>query len=151
MPSTAYTLRRAAHIINFFGLHNGKQFAAADSNALDIAAAIYFAAENSFPAEFATDEVTSLAIIGASAPTMAAIRTLSASLPTEPSYMEIVAGHEVPEYIEHVSNWAATTPVFGEHPPTVAEVTGALHRAARSARLAQADEARSFYPHRTAA
>lgn len=136
MPSTAEALRRAAHIISHLGLHTGEQFATPDSTALDVAAAIYFATENTFPAEFKTDEVTSLAIIGASAQTMAAIRALSGSLPTEPSYTEIVDGRQVPEYIEHVSNWAATTPVFGEHPPTTAEVISALHRAAQIAELA---------------
>ena len=133
MPSTAGTLRRTAHIINFFGLHTGEQFAAADSNALDVAAAIYFAAENVFPAEFYTDEVTSLAIISASAPAMAAICTLSGSLITDPPYTQIAPGLDVPDYIEHVSSWASTTPAFGTRPPNVSEVIGALHRAAQAA------------------
>ena len=133
MPSTAGTLRRAAHLINHRGLHTGNQFADKATNTADIAAAIFVAAEAHMPAEFYTDEVTSLEIIAASAPTMAAIRTLSDSLPTEPSYTEIVAGHQVPEYIEHVSNWAATTPVWGTRPPTTSEVIGALLRAAQTA------------------
>ncbi|MFG2540605.1 hypothetical protein ACGFU4_35745 [Streptomyces sp. NPDC048511] len=136
MPSTAGTLRRAAYILNSLGMHTGKQFAAADSDALDVAAAIYFAAENTFPAEFATDETTSLAIIGASAPAVAAIRALSGSLITEPPYTEMAPGVEVPDYVEHVSHWAATAPTFSTKPPTLSEVIGALHRAAQTADLA---------------
>ena len=133
MPSTARILRRTTRLLKHYKLHTGDQFATPDYSAVDLAAAVFFAAELHWPAEFTHDEATSLEIIGASAPTMAAIRTLSDSLPTEPSYMEIVAGHEVPEYIEHISNWAATPPVFGKHPPTVSEVIGALDRAAQTA------------------
>jgi hypothetical protein len=133
MPDTAYTLCRAAHILNFLGLHTGEQFAATDSDALDVAAAIYFAAENSFPAEFSTDEATSLEIIAASAPAMLAIRALSDSLNTEACVTEIAPGHDVPDYIEHVCNWAATTPVFGTRPPSTSEVIGAILRAAQTA------------------
>ena len=136
MPSTARILRRATHILKHYKLHTGNQFATPDYSAVDIAAAVFFAAELHWPAEFTYDEAMSLEIIAASAPTMTAIRTLSDSLPTEPSYMEVVAGHEIPEYIEHVSNWAATTPVFGQHPPTTSEVIGALLRAARTTDLA---------------
>ncbi|MFF2731732.1 hypothetical protein ACFVS9_27975 [Streptomyces sp. NPDC058008] len=126
-------LRRAADLIHTDGLHTGDQFINRTTGAVDVAAAIYLMAEGGIPDAFYNDEVTSLAIIGASAPTMTAIRILSDSLPTPPSYTEIADGHEVPDYIEHVSNWATTTPVFGERPPTTSEVIGALLRAAQTA------------------
>lgn len=134
MPqTTAEALRRAADLIHADGLHTGNQFMDQATGALDIAAAIYITAEGGIPDAFYTDEVTSLAIIGASAPAMAAIRTLSGSLITAPPYTQIVPGHNVPDHIEHVSNWASTTPTFGTRPPTVSEVIGALHRAAQAA------------------
>ena len=137
MPqTTAEALRRAADLIHTDGLHTGEHFMDRTTGAIDVTAAIYITAEGGIPDAFYTDEATSLAIISASAPTMAAIRALSGSLPTEPSYTEIVDGHQVPEYIEHISNWAATTPVFGQHPPTTSEVIGALLRAARTTDLA---------------
>ncbi|MFJ6238941.1 hypothetical protein ACIQH0_33220 [Streptomyces griseus] len=143
MPATAYTLNRAAHIISYRGLHTGEQFASADSSALDIAAAIYFAAENNFPDEFYTDEVTSLEIIAASADTMAAIRALSAAIGTEPPTTEITPDHDVPDYIEHVCHWAMTTPIFGTQPPATSEVIGALLRAATAA------DSITAFPHQT--
>jgi ornithine cyclodeaminase/alanine dehydrogenase-like protein (mu-crystallin family) len=133
MLSTAEILRRAADLIHRHGLHTGEQFMDHRTGALDVAAAIFVVAESGMSRQFIVDEAESLAIIGASAPAMAAIRTLSDSLPTQPSYTEIVAGHQVPEYIEHVSNWAATTPVWGTRPPTMSEVIGALLRAAQTA------------------
>ncbi|MEU5660033.1 hypothetical protein ABZ802_31110 [Streptomyces sp. NPDC047737] len=146
MPTPAGTLRRAAHLINHRGLHTGEQFADQATNSADVAAAIYVAAEGHMPAEFYTDEVTSLEIIAASADTMAAIRVLSGSLITEPPYTEIAPGLEVPDYIEHVSNWASTTPTFATQPPTTAEVIYALHRAAQAA-----DALTAFPAQRTAA
>ncbi|WP_406163952.1 hypothetical protein OG298_45345 (plasmid) [Streptomyces sp. NBC_01005] len=134
MLSTAEILRRTAGAISFFGLHTGEQFAASDSDALDVCAAIYLVAESGMlPAEFKTDENVSLAIIGASAPAMAAIRTLSGSLITPAPYTEIAPGLEIPDYIEHVSSWATTKHMFADRPPTVSEVIGALHRAAQAA------------------
>lgn len=130
MTSTAGTLRRAAHLIAHRGLHTGNQFIDQPTNAPDIAAAIFVACEAIVPPEFYTDEVTSLAIIGASAPTMAAIRTLSDSLGTDACVTEIAPGHDVPDYIEHVCHWAMTTPTVGTRPPTASEVIGAILRAA---------------------
>lgn len=146
MPSTAGTLRRAAHLINHRGLHTGDEFVDQATNAPDLAAAIFVAAENHVPAEFYTDENTSIEIIAASAPTIAAIRTLSDSLITSAPYTEIAPAVEVPDYIEHVSSWAATNHAFGNRPPTVSEVIGALHRAAQAA-----DTLASFPAQRTAA
>lgn len=128
MPSTAEILRTAAHHVDRAGLNTGTQFVDPDTRAIDWVAAIYVAAEGTCPNEFHTDEAASLAIISASAPAMTAIRALSASLDTEPPVT-----NGVPDYIDHVCNWAATTPVFGDRPPTTSEVIGALLRAAQTA------------------
>ncbi|MFJ1900447.1 hypothetical protein [Streptomyces sp. NPDC088115] len=134
MPqTTAEALRRAADLIHTDGLHTGDQFVDQTTGAVDIAAAIYIVAEGGIPDAFYADENTSLAIIGSSAPAMAAIRTLSDSLITPAPYTEIAAGLEIPDYIEHVSSWAATKHMLGDRPPTVSEVIGALHRAATAA------------------
>ncbi|MFB7222395.1 hypothetical protein [Streptomyces sp. NPDC056227] len=133
MTTPAGTLRRAEHLINFRGLHTGDQFIDQATNAVDVAAAIFVAAEGVVPYEFYVDEVTSLEIIAASAPAMAAIRALSDSLNTEACVTEIAPGYDVPDYIEHVCNWAATTPVFGTRPPSTSEVIGAILRAAQAA------------------
>ncbi|MFJ2279174.1 hypothetical protein ACIOEZ_34060 [Streptomyces sp. NPDC087866] len=145
MTTTAGTLRRAAHLINHRGLHTGTQFADRATNSADITAAIFVAAEGHMPAEFYTDEPTSLEIIAASAQTMAALRVLSESLPTSPCVTTIAPGHSVPDYIEHVSNWAATKPVWGNRPPTVSEVVGAVLRAALLA------DSLTRFPHQRAA
>ena len=133
MHDTAYTLERAAYILTLFGLHTGDQFAATDSHALDVCAAVYMAAEGTCPPEFTTNEAESLAIIGASAPAMAAIRAISNALDTEVCETEIAPGVTVPDYIEHVSNWAATPPVFATQPPSIDEVIGRILRAAQQA------------------
>lgn len=132
MPSTARILRDAAGLISEYGLHTGEQFAQHGTDALDICAAIYVSATETLPAEFYADEVTSLALIEASADAMQAIRALSAALDTEVCTTEIAPGYEVPDYIEHVSNWAATAPVFVDRPPTATEVIGRLVRTAHA-------------------
>lgn len=136
MPyTTSTTLRRAAGLLSVSGLHTGEQFIDQTSGALDVSAAIYWAAHSTEqpPVEFATDEVASLRLIECSAPAMQAIRTLSDSLDTGPCVTQIAPGYDVPDYIEHVSNWAATTPVFDTRPPSTSEVIGALLRAANAA------------------
>lgn len=131
MPNTAAILHRAAKLIAVEGLHTGEQFAST-YNGLDICAAVYVSAEADFPTEFFTDEVASLHLIECSAPAMAAIRAISQALDSEPCETEIAPGCPVPDYIEHVSNWAATPPI-GEHtPPTTAEVIGRILRAAQA-------------------
>jgi len=127
MPETARILRAAAQNLTWRGLHTGDQFAS-PTGALDVCAAIYTAAHGTIPHEFHTDEVASIALIEASAPAMAAIRAVSASLESEPCTTEICPGHEVPDYIEHVSNWAATAPINHTEPPTESEVIGRLYR-----------------------
>ncbi|MFD5899082.1 hypothetical protein [Streptomyces sp. NPDC060366] len=130
MTSIADTLSRAAHLIDLLGLHTGDQFADSKSDALDVCAAIYFAAEGGFPPEFSTDEDASIRLIECSAPAMQAIRAISNALDSEPCVTEIVPGHEVPDHIEHVSNWAATAPIGHTAPPTASEVIGRILRTA---------------------
>lgn len=135
MQNTKYTLVRAAHLLNILGLHTGDQFAARHVG-LDVCAAIYVAAEgDTFPAEFTTDEVASIRLIEASAGAMTAIRALSAVLDSEPCETEIEPGTHVPDYIEHVSNWAATAPIGATEPPTKDEVIDRILRAANVASL----------------
>lgn len=129
MPETASILRAAAQLITDHGLHTGNQFAHPDGP-LDMCAAIYLAAHGTIPAEFYTDEITSLALIEASAPAMAAIRAVSDSLESAPCTTPVAPGHEVPDHLEHVANWAATTPIGRTAPPTEAEVVGRLIRVA---------------------
>ncbi|MFE6412622.1 hypothetical protein ACFVOR_37445 [Streptomyces sp. NPDC057837] len=136
MHDTAHTLERTAYLLTMLGLHTGDQFAARDSDALDVCAAVYMATEGTCPPEFTTDEVASLAIIGASAPAMAAIRAISDVLDSAVCETEVEPGTWVPDYIEHVSNWAATaSPVEPKRPPTVDEVIGRILRAANHAAI----------------
>lgn len=131
MRSTSRVLQLAAHLISHRGLNTGEQFVNA-RGALDICAAIYMAAEKytlperlDVPTEFRTDECASLTLIESSESAMAAIRAVSAALDTEPCET-----NGQPDYIEHVSNWAATPPI-GEHfPPTTSQVIGRILRAA---------------------
>lgn len=132
MPSTADILVEAANILIVMGLHTGTQFAATDSDAVDICAAVYLAAEGTFPPEFSTDEVTSLAIIEASALAMAAIRAISKVLDSSVNETEIEPGTWVPDYIEHVSQWAMTPGIGQTKPPTVDEVVARILRAANT-------------------
>lgn len=129
MPETAAILRYAARILTERGLHTGDQFAAPDGS-LDICAAIYVAAHGKELKVFAFDEDYSIGFIECSADAMQAIRAVSNGLDTEPCVTPIAPGHEVPNYIEHVSNWAATIPVFGTRQPTTAEVIGRILRTA---------------------
>jgi hypothetical protein len=136
MRSVPHTLRLAAHLITYRGLHTGDQFATTPGGPLDICAAVYAAAEQpwdlpekiALPTEFYTDEVASLAIISSSTTAMAAIRAISESLDTPTCDTE-----NVPDYIDHVSNWAATaSPTHPKRPPTVGEVIGRILRAANT-------------------
>ncbi|WP_158913530.1 DUF6197 family protein [Streptomyces sp. MBT28] len=129
MPSTHRVLRRMATVINTHGLHRGEQFAAhGPTDALDICAIAYIVAEDRpAPAVFFNDEVASFELIEASDRAMAAIRAISAALDTEPC--DTNGG---PDYIEHVSNWAATPPIGATEPPTTSEVIGRILRAADS-------------------
>ncbi|MCX5000933.1 hypothetical protein [Streptomyces longwoodensis] len=135
MQHTAATLQAMAHFITRYGLHTGDQFAAPGPAApMDICAVAYITAERCAPPpEFFTDEVTSLAIIESSAGAMAAIRAISEVLDSTVCETEIVPGTWVPDYIEHVSNWAATaSPITPKRPPTIDEVIGRILRAANT-------------------
>lgn len=132
--NTIEILEETAHIISTYGLHTGSQFAASDSDAVDICAAVYLAAQGTCPPEFATDEITSIAIIEASAPAMTAIKAISDALDSSVCETEVVPGMWVPDYVEHVSNWAATPPIGEKTPPTVSEAIGRIFRAANAVR-----------------
>ncbi|MFI0156152.1 DUF6197 family protein [Streptomyces lydicus] len=125
MPETADILRYAARILTERGLHTGDQFAAPDGS-LDICAAIYIAAHGKQLRVFTFDEDLSIGFIECSAPAMAAIRAVSDHLDSTPCFTPIAPGVVVSDYIEHVSNWAATIPLFGTRQPTTAEVIGQL-------------------------
>jgi len=134
MPiSTGTILRTAAQLLHEFGLHTGEQFADNNTGRLDVCAAIYRAATGSTPNCFLTDEDMASTLIGSNPDVGDAIRMVSAVLPTPPCTTEVVPGYEVPDYVEHVSNWAATAPVLADLPPTVSEVMGVLERAADTA------------------
>lgn len=118
------TLQRAARLIHLNGLHRGEQFASLRGR--DVSAAIYQAAEGGpTPPVFFTDEVASIELIEDSEPAMDAIRALSDSLDSD-----VCETNGQPDYIEHVSNWAATAPIGEAFPPTTAEVISRVLRAA---------------------
>jgi len=136
MRSTARILQLTAHLISHRGLHTGNQFAS-KTGSLDICAAVFMAAERyalpgqlNVPTEFTTDEDASIRLIECSAGAMQGIRAISAVLDSAPCETEIAPGVTVPDYIEHVSNWAATNPIGQRTPPTVSEVIGRVLRAA---------------------
>jgi hypothetical protein len=139
MHSTDLILKEAARVIGFRGLHTGNQFAAGTGRfgnleaPLDVCAAIYVAVTGKLPDAFFADEVASIRLIEASTPAMDAIRALSGALDSEPCVDTIAPGVEVPNYIEHVSNWAATPPIGEKFPPTTAEVIGRILRASDQA------------------
>ncbi|MCF0086643.1 MULTISPECIES: hypothetical protein [unclassified Streptomyces] len=138
MHGTARILRKMATVINTQGLHRGEQFANhGPMEQLDICAIAYIVAEDRpAPAVFFTDECTSLALIESSQPAMAAIRAISEALDSGPCET-----NGQPDYIEHVSNWAATAPI-GEHfPPRTSEVIGRILRAAANTQTATGQSA----------
>lgn len=133
MPSSTGTvLRTTREIVNYYGLHTGEQFASHDGR-LDFAAAIYRAVTGNTPNCFLNDEGMALLLIETDAVVMEAIRMVSAVLPTQPSTTEVAPGYEVPDYVEHVSNWVSTRPIGATAPPTVSEILGLLERAADTA------------------
>lgn len=139
MRGTRGVLRKMATVINTQGLHTGEQFAHhGPMDKLDICALAYIVAEDCPPpAEFFTDEVASIRLIECSAGAMQAIKAISAVLDNEPCTTEIAPGHEVPDYIEHVSNWAMTPPIFCDRPPSLSEVIGRILRAADACEAAR--------------
>ena len=134
MNDTVQDLQAMAHFITRYGLHTGDQFAAPGPAApMDICAVAYVVAERCAPpAEFYTDELASIALIECSAKAMTAIQAISDVLDSPVCEDEIAPGMYVPNYIEHVSNWAATTPIGEKTPPTTSEVIGRILRAANT-------------------
>jgi hypothetical protein len=131
MQSTAQTLRAMATRAARDGIHTGEQFASHETGALDISGLAFVTAEDTeVPAEFYVDEDASIRLIECSAGAMLAIKAISSVLDTEPCATEIAPGHDVPDYIEHVSIWAMTPPVFETRPPSLSEVIGRILRAA---------------------
>jgi hypothetical protein len=133
---TQLTLQAMAFYADIHGIHTGDQFAADGSlgPVLDICAIAYMQTEGGkVPREFYTDEVASLRLIECSAGAMQAIRAISAALDSEPCVTEVAPGVDVTDYIEHVSNWAATAPIGQTAPPSTSEVTGRILRAAQTA------------------
>lgn len=132
MNPTKATLSGMACYADIHGLHTGEQFAVAGllGPCLDICAIAYMQAEGGMvPPEFYEDEVASIRLIESSAKAMAAIRALSDALDSSVCEDPIAPGLSVPNYIEHVSNWAATPAPFSDAPPTVSEVIGRIFRA----------------------
>lgn len=138
MHATARDLEAIAYLIHHGGLHTGNQFADGISMALDVCAAAYAIAEGDIPDEFFTDETASIALIEASPRAMTAIKAISDALDSDPCETPDTDGLYQPDYIEHVSNWASTTPVGATKPPTVSEVIGRILRAANHAQTTAA-------------
>jgi hypothetical protein len=138
MRNPQHTLADLAAVINIDGLYRGEQFGIrGDIDRLDICAHAFMVAEwrgpLSIPAEFFTDELASIALIEASAGTMAALRALSAQLDSAVDEDEIAPGFFVPNYVSHVSNWVRTAPPYEpRRPPTTSEVIGRILRAANT-------------------
>ncbi|TXS68897.1 hypothetical protein [Streptomyces sp. sk2.1] len=139
--STGTILRTTAHILSYYGLHTGKQFASADGR-LDICAAIFRATTGKTPNCFLTDEDTALLQIRMCEPAMDAIHMLSAILPTQPPTDPDTSADD---HIEHVTHWATTPTWPDQQPPTTSEVIGAILRAAQTA------DTLTDTPHQTAA
>lgn len=139
MHGTADVLQQMAHIISLRGIHTGNQFAERDSTGIltrhDICALAWVVAEQDVaPRAFFTDDEASIAIIKASPHAMAAIKAISDILDSAVCETPTSDGTYVPDYIEHVSNWAATPAVGETKPPTTSEVIGRILRAANHAR-----------------
>lgn len=136
MHGTAEVLQRMAQVISLHGIHTGDQFAVRTHQDRltqhDLCALAWVVAEGRIaPREFFTDEDASIRLIEASASAMAAIRAISDALDSSVCEDEIAPGMHVPNYIDHVSNWAATaSPVDPKRPPTVDEVIELILRAA---------------------
>lgn len=132
MPSTTHNLHLLADELRQFGLHTGEQFAAHTpaGNRYDLCALAYLVTSDidGIPAAFFEDEAASLALIEACVPAMAVIRAISDALPTEPCETD-----GVPDYIDHVSNWASTPAPLHTEPPTVREVIACVLTAATAA------------------
>ena len=138
MRSTSHTLRLTAHLIVHRGLHTGEQFTDPRTGSLDVCAAAYLATERydlperlNIPDVFLTDEGHARDLIEANPQAMNVIRAISAAIHN----YEVPDSNGRPDYIEHVSNWAATTPIGETRPPSTSEVIGCILRAANQTAL----------------
>ena len=132
MHVTATDLQATASLLSRTGLHAGAQFAHPDGS-LDICAAAYVAVRGHIPDVFYDDELTSIRLIEANPRAMAAIKAISAVLGSQPCETKNAAGLYEPDYIEHVSNWAATPPIRQKQPPTLSDVLDLIQYAAKHA------------------
>ncbi|RSS33782.1 hypothetical protein [Streptomyces sp. WAC08241] len=131
MPTLTADLTAMATYITAHGLHTGEQLIGHDTGDIDIAALAYITAERCTPPRaFFDDEAASLRLIENSAPTMQLLHAISAVLDTEPCTTLTDDGVEIPDYIEHISNWTATPPIGRKTPPTRDEITDRLRTAA---------------------
>jgi hypothetical protein len=131
-------LQDMASVIAIDGLHRGEQLGEPGYgiDRFDICALAYLMAEGigplRHPREFFDDELAGIRLIESSPGAMAAIRAISTVLDTPVTEEELAPGFFVPNYIEHVSNWARTTAPGDQQPPTISEVIGRILRAANT-------------------
>jgi hypothetical protein len=140
MRDPNHTLQDMASVIAIEGLHRGEQLGErCYIDRFDIAALAYIVAEFigplSTPKEFFTDELAGIRLIESSAGAMAALRAISSVLDTPVTEEELAPGFFVPNYIEHVSNWARTAAPGDKQPPSNDEVIGRILRAANHTAL----------------
>ncbi|MFC8008730.1 hypothetical protein [Streptomyces cinereoruber] len=134
MTTLTADLTAMADYVTAHGLHTGEQFIGHDTGDIDISALAYITAERCTPPHtFFDDEAASLRLIENSAPTMQLLHAISTVLDTEPCTTLNDDGIETPDYIEHVSNWAATPAIGHTAPPTRAEIADRLRTAAANA------------------
>ncbi|WP_399559399.1 hypothetical protein [Streptomyces chartreusis] len=134
MHAKAQDLQEMAHFISCYGLNTGPQMAyMGPVITFDISALAYVVTEGTTPDVFFTDEVASIQLIEASDRAMACLRAISDVLDSAVCETRTGDGTWVPDYIEHVSNWAATPPIGATEPPTESEVIGRILRAANHA------------------
>ncbi|MEU9998059.1 hypothetical protein [Streptomyces sp. NPDC050848] len=126
MSETTRILRAAAHAATYHGLQTGAHFADSTGR-LDMVAAIYVGATGKTPHSFTNDNHTACLLIETNEPVMAAIRAVSAVLPTD-----IPTDAETGLYchIEHLAYWQEDRQHTTGQPPTHTEVVGVLLRAA---------------------
>jgi hypothetical protein len=128
-------LQDLASVIAIDGLHRGEQLGERGYiDRFDIAALTYLIAEFigplRIPEAFFTDELAGIRLIESSAGAMAALRAISAVLDTPVTEEELAPGFFVPNYIDHVSNWARTPAPGEKQPPSNDVVIGRILRAA---------------------
>lgn len=131
MPDTAQHLQDMAAYIRDYGLHHGEQCAIHGPHVtFSIDALAYVITEEKVPDAFFTDPATSMQLIEASEPAMAALNAISAAI----TNYKVPDTRGRPDVIEHVYQWTDTPPIGETTPPSLSEVIGCLLRAADQAR-----------------